>query len=236
MLKDDLMNLIDLLNKRKRGSLERLILSNLGHVNQPSVIKLSWYFTEMLLAFHRVISGLEVEKPAWLLERYVNTVLEGCGFLEYEIYSLLVRQGFPALPKVIFELPPSIFDEEAATAPPGEENLSEAGYSSSSVVEEIDVVVALPSSQLAVVEVTTRSHEEDARSKLEGLTRLVRQLGARAYALVDGKLVPRLRSEFRRRGVEVLPISQPDSLLEALRRGSAARSPWPLTAPQQAPA
>ena len=129
-----------------RSKLSKIIYNELNHFEQNKGVKelLCEYIIEHLCALR------EQKQPNELLiediKTYINKVFVNRSFLEYEVYSALVRQGIAAIPQLHF----SIRDAQLETSP----------YEA-----EVDVV-ATTNAKLCLLEVTTLGDEKNIEEKI----------------------------------------------------------------------
>jgi len=149
--KEDLLNKIhDGMVDYERGGrskLSKITYNELNPVEQNKGVKelLCEYIIEHLCALR------EQKQPNELLiediKTYINKVFVNRSFLEYEVYSALVRQGIAAIPQLHF----SIRDAQLETSP----------YEA-----EVDVV-ATTNAKLCLLEVTTLGDEKNIEEKIK---------------------------------------------------------------------
>lgn len=120
------------LSMKSYESLSQLLLSGFIELKECEGA-LCMYLKEHLLALHSLKQRHSLDLTNEVVRKYIDVVFVNSAFLEYEVYSALIRLGVPALPRL------HILTREDPQEPPC----------------EVDVVAALRDG-LWVVEVTTR--------------------------------------------------------------------------------
>jgi len=155
-------SMADYLRSGKTSRLSRITYNALSPVVQSEEVKrlLSNYITDHLCTLGEQLN--RAQQPIGIIEiediqTYINEVFVKRGFLEYEVYSALVRQGIAAIPRIHFPIP----------------DVSRRMYE----FHEVDVV-ATAGDELWLVEVTTSTDEKDLEDKANRYANLKYYIGA----------------------------------------------------------
>jgi len=133
-----------------------LLLSSASALDERLKRLLCEYVVDHLCTLGEQLAELKGDIDNKDVETYLNKVFVERAFLEYEVYSALIRQGIAAIPRLQF----SIRDHE---------------YRREVLAQEVDVV-AVADDELWLIEVTSRKGEVE--EKLERYDDLKEQIGA----------------------------------------------------------
>jgi hypothetical protein len=160
----------DYLEGKGASRLSHVAYNTLSSVVHDKEIKnlLSEYITNHLCALGEQLMK-QAQQPSRIVKiediaSYVNKVFVNGGFLEYEVYSALVRQGIAAVPRLRFSILELLSDNKGF-------------YTQKRESYEVDVA-ATADSELWLIEVTTLKDEKDISNKVSRYKKLKNEIGA----------------------------------------------------------
>lgn len=116
---------------------------------------LTRYLTELIFGVREALESAGFMPDEEILRSYLNACMVNFGFFEYEIYSLLLNEDFPAIPRLEVHK----WEEE--------ENRGGMGTGVGIVTREVDILTVDLHDYLVEVEVTAAASRSEVQERIE---------------------------------------------------------------------